>query len=79
MIRGTERRFRSSRGRFCVDALKQLDLCDRPQLEWVIDICRASRTLAEARRKLYAVSRAQRSVVEDSDRLKKYLARFGSS
>jgi transcriptional regulatory protein RtcR len=42
-------------------------------------VCRESRTLAEAGRKLYGVSRAQSSVINDSDRLKKYLARFGLS
>ena len=35
------------------------------------------RTLAEAGRRLFGVSRTRRSVVNDSDRLKKYLRRFG--
>ena len=56
---------------------EKLDLFDQLQLDAVIKVCRESRSLAEAGRKLFAVSRTQRSVVNDSDRLKKYLARFG--
>ena len=33
--------------------------------------------MAEAGRKLFAASRARRAVTNDSDRVKKYLARFG--
>jgi transcriptional regulatory protein RtcR len=61
------------------EQIDKLDLFDRSQLESVMRVCRESRTLAEAGRKLYGVSRAQRSVINDSDRLKKYLARFGLS
>jgi transcriptional regulatory protein RtcR len=61
------------------EQLAKLDLFDRLQLEAVIAVCRESRSLAEAGRKLYSVSRTQRSVVNDSDRLKKFLARFGLS
>lgn len=57
----------------------KLDLFDRIQLDAVIKVCRESRSLAEAGRKLFAVSRTQRAVVNDSDRLKKFLARFGLS
>ena len=67
------------RAMLSAEALAKLDLFDRIQLESVIVICRDSRSLAEAGRKLYSVSRAKRSVVNDSDRLKKYLARFGLS
>jgi transcriptional regulatory protein RtcR len=56
-----------------------LDLFDRLQLEAVVGVCRLSKSLAEAGRKLYSVSRTKRSVVNDSDRLKKYLERFGLS
>jgi transcriptional regulatory protein RtcR len=58
------------------EQIEKLDLFDRLQLESVMKVCRDSRSLAEAGRKLYGVSRAQRSVINDSDRLKKYLARF---
>lgn len=58
------------------EALSQLDLFDQLQLEAVISICRASSTLAEAGRKLFAVSRKHRAVLNDTDRLKKYLTRF---
>ena len=57
--------------------LAVIDLFDRVQLAAVIRICRASRTMAEAGRKLFAASRARRSVTNDSDRVKKFLARFG--
>jgi len=58
------------------DAAK-LDLFDRAQLACVIRICRASATLSEAGRRLFAVSRGQRKVANDADRLRKYLVRFG--
>lgn len=38
--------------------------------------CRASRTLSEAGKKLFGVSRQGRKSVNDADRLSKYLARF---
>ena len=58
-------------------ALDELDLFDRAQLERVIDVCRKARSLSEAGRLLFSASRAKRSSVNDADRLKKYLARFG--
>jgi transcriptional regulatory protein RtcR len=54
-----------------------LDLFDRLQLEAVIRICRESRSLSDAGRKLFDQSRTQRSVVNDADRLRKYLQKFG--
>jgi transcriptional regulatory protein RtcR len=56
-----------------------LDEFDRIQLEGVLQVCRRHPTMAEAGRELFAVSRLERSTVNDSDRLKKYLARFGLS
>lgn len=53
-----------------------LDLFDRMQLKSVIAVCRRSASLADAGRKLFAASREKRSAVNDSDRLRKYLARF---
>jgi transcriptional regulatory protein RtcR len=55
----------------------ELDRFDRVQLAEVIRVCRGARTLSEAGRTLFAVSRAQRTSVNDADRLRKYLARFG--
>lgn len=58
-------------------AAAALDLFDRLQLEGVVRVCRQSRTLSEAGRKLFDVSRQQRTVVNDADRLRKYLVRYG--
>ena len=59
------------------DAEERFDLFDLAQLREVVAVCRASRTLGEAGKKLFAVSRQNRRSVNDSDRLRKYLARFG--
>ena len=56
-----------------------LDPFDIPQLAHVIRTCQASATLSEAGRRLFSVSRAQRSSRNDADRLRKYLARFDLS
>ncbi len=55
---------------------REIDPFDVPQLAYVLRACQTSTTLSEAGRKLYAVSRTQRSSVNDSDRVRKYLARF---
>jgi transcriptional regulatory protein RtcR len=57
----------------------ELDPFDRVQLEFVIKTCRESKTLSDAGRKLFAVSRTNRSKMNDADRLKKYLKRFNLS
>lgn len=54
-----------------------LDLFDRMQLLNVIQICRQSVSLSDAGRKLFSVSRQQKVKSNDSDRLRKYLAKFG--
>ena len=54
-----------------------LDLFDRLQLEAVVRVCRQSRSLSDAGRQLFQASREQRSVVNDADRLRKYLAKLG--
>ncbi|MDO9434163.1 MAG: RNA repair transcriptional activator RtcR [Hydrogenophaga sp.] len=59
------------------DVAGTLDLFDRLQLEAVVRVCRASQSLSEAGRKLFDQSRGQRSVVNDADRLRKYLLKFG--
>lgn len=53
-----------------------LDLFDRVQLLEVLRVCRASRSLSDAGRTLFAASRLNRHSVNDADRLRKYLARF---
>jgi transcriptional regulatory protein RtcR len=57
--------------------LESCDEFDKVQLRAVIAICRESETMASAGRKLFAQSRLKRGSLNDSDRLKKYLARFG--
>ncbi|MDB6153142.1 MAG: Fis family transcriptional regulator [Chthoniobacteraceae bacterium] len=59
------------------DGAAKLDLFDRAQLACVIRVSRASTTLSEAGRQLFAVTRGNRKVTNDADRLRKYLARFG--
>ena len=61
---------------FRAGELETLDLFDRLQLEAVIAVCRRSNSLADAGRKLFAATRSRRSTLNDSDRLRKYLARF---
>ncbi len=55
----------------------ELDLFDRAQLSAVVDVCARSRSLSEAGRALFAASRAKKKAVNDADRLRKYIARFG--
>jgi transcriptional regulatory protein RtcR len=60
-------------------AADQLDAFDRLQLEAVIGICRQQTSLSEAGRTLFNISRTQRAMVNDADRLRKYLLKFGLS
>lgn len=59
------------------DALAAIDPFDQVQLAEVVRVCRASRSLSEAGRLLFAASRTRRTSANDADRLRKYLARFG--
>ena len=59
------------------DQLTQMDTFDRLQLQSVIEVCRRSRSIADAGRALFGASRAKRSTINDSDRLRKFLQRFG--
>ena len=52
----------------------EFDLC---QLARVVEICRQSTSRAEAGKKLFSISRIQRKSANDSDRLGKYLDKFG--
>jgi transcriptional regulatory protein RtcR len=54
----------------------RLDRFERVQLEDVLAVCRASRSLSAAGRQLFAASRSEKASVNDADRLRKYLARF---
>ena len=63
-------------GLLATTELEGLDLFDRLQLESVIAVCRHSTSLADAGRKLFAATRTRRTSHNDSDRLRKYLARF---
>jgi transcriptional regulatory protein RtcR len=59
------------------EALAQLDHFDRTQLAEVVRVCRQSASLADAGRRLFAVSRTKRKSQNDADRVRKYLHRFG--
>ncbi|MBS0355471.1 MAG: RNA repair transcriptional activator RtcR [Proteobacteria bacterium] len=63
--------------RLPAEVASRLDLFDRLQLEAVIRICQESQTLSDAGRRLFDQSRNQRAVVNDADRLRKYLLKFG--
>ena len=54
-----------------------IDLFDRIQLARVVEICRNSRSLSDAGRILFHSSRQKKTSTNDSDRLRKYLSRFG--
>jgi transcriptional regulatory protein RtcR len=58
------------------EGVDEIDPFDRVQLAHVVAVCRRSKTLSDAGRELFAVSRQKRAVANDADRLKKYLARF---
>ncbi|HKS40790.1 MAG TPA: RNA repair transcriptional activator RtcR [Blastocatellia bacterium] len=55
----------------------ELDHFDRLQLANVIQVCLEARTLSDAGRALFTASRGRKKTVNDADRLRKYLSRFG--
>lgn len=59
------------------EGASRLDLFDAMQLQAVVKVCRQSKSLSDAGRKLFGVSRDAKTRQNDADRLKKYLARFG--
>ncbi|WP_431050118.1 RNA repair transcriptional activator RtcR [Roseateles sp. L2-2] len=59
--------------------LEAMDLFDRLQLAAVLRVCAAASSLSEAGRQLFHASRQARSVLNDADRLRKYLLKFGLS
>src|SRR5262249_41124385 len=58
------------------ETIAGLDRFERVQLEDVLTVCRQSRTLSDAGRRLFTVSRERRTTANDADRLRKSLARF---
>lgn len=59
--------------------LETVDEFDRIQLAGVLRVCRQSRSLADAGRRLFAHSRQGKATTNDTDRLRKYLAKYGLS
>jgi transcriptional regulatory protein RtcR len=57
--------------------LQGLDPFDHCQLVYVVDVCRRSASLSEAGRRLFSESRQRRKSVNDADRVRKYLLKFG--
>ena len=53
-----------------------IDLFTQTQLAKVVEVCKESKSMADAGRKLFSVSRQQRAKTNDSDRLRKYLQKF---
>ena len=58
------------------DNVEQLDRFAKSQLADVLNVCRKSKNLSEAGRKVFAVSRKNKRKTNDSDRLRKYLAKY---
>jgi len=58
------------------EAIEEIDLFEQAQLAQVIQVCRTSRTIAEAGRTLFNVSRQRKTSSNDTNRLKVYLQRF---
>lgn len=58
---------------------EEVDPFDRVQLAHVVEVCRNSKTLSEAGRTLFSESRKKKENPNDSDRVRKYLAKFGLS
>ena len=58
------------------DSAEQLDRFEKIQLEDVLKVCRESKNMSEAGRKVFAVSRKNKKKTNDSDRLRKYLAKY---
>lgn len=59
------------------ERLDNIDFFDQVQLASVVRVCRDSRSLSDAGRRLFSVSRSRRASTNDADRLRKYLNRFG--
>ena len=64
---------------FTSEELAEIDAFDRVQIAHVLAVCRRSKTMAEAGRELFAASRRKRVKTNDSDRVKKFLEKWGIS
>jgi transcriptional regulatory protein RtcR len=58
---------------------EQLDYYDQIKLAGLIEVCRASRSMAEAGRKLFNISRTVKKSSNDSHRVKQLLDKYGLS
>ena len=59
------------------EQLAEIDVFDQVQLAFTLKVCQRSRSMADAGRTLFEASRKKRSSKNDSDRLRKYLSKFG--
>ncbi len=59
------------------ETIAGLDLFDRLQLGAVLNICKKCPSMSEAGKQLFAMSRMQKENPNDSDRIRKYLKKFG--
>lgn len=59
------------------EVLANIDPFDRVQLAYVVQVCTQSQNVAEAGKQLFAQSRQQKKTHNDSDRLSKYLNKYG--
>lgn len=59
------------------ERIEGLDVFDQIQLEGVLKVCNECESLSDVGRTLFASSRAKRASTNDSDRIRKYLAKFG--
>ena len=59
--------------------ISSIDRFDLVQLAEVIRVCRRSKSISDAGRQLFAASRKTRTSTNDTDRTKKYLAKYGLS
>ena len=75
--RDEDRELNTLKQYFSDDEIAGLDLFDQLQLNNVIKVCRESRSMADAGRRLFAVSRESKSSKNDSHRVSQYLAKFG--
>jgi transcriptional regulatory protein RtcR len=57
-------------------ALAQIDHIERVQLAEVIRVCKGAKSLADAGRVLFHVSRTKRLTCNDSHRLRQYLQKY---
>lgn len=59
------------------EKVADLDRFDRVQLNDVLTVCRSSKSMSDAGRRLFSASRKRRKIANDADRLRKYLGKFG--